>query len=62
MTMLARNRKGKVHARDCFCCNDGFWGLNWRDRNKKLRRLNRRVEKKEILKEIQEEVQCLHHR
>lgn len=54
MSMLSRNRIGRRHARDCFCCNDGFWGLNWRDRNKKLRRLNRRAEKRHWQREARE--------
>lgn len=43
MPMLARVANGKIHNKDCHCCNDGFWKTNRRDRGK-IRKHNRRME------------------
>jgi len=42
--MLARIRRGNIHAEDCFCCNDGFWKTKPRDRGR-IRKQNRAIEK-----------------
>lgn len=54
MPMLARIRRGNIHAEDCFCCNDGFWKVNMRDRGR-IRKQNRSIEKRDARKQILEE-------
>ena len=48
MAMLARNRnlRGKIHSEDCFCCNDGFWKVNNKNK-RKIHKQNRRLENKQ---------------
>lgn len=47
MSMLAKTRQGAIHAKDCFCCNDGFWKINKRNRHR-IRKQNRTIENREF--------------
>ena len=54
MPMLARIRCGKIHADDCFCCNDGFSKLGSRGK-RMIRKQNRILEKRDTHRQILEE-------